>query len=357
MSEQEPPDGASSGGADALPPATPSTGERLTAGGYAYSIEDAAAEAAAAPLVREKKPSEPLRIGRPALAALVLVPAIAVGAIAWFAASALSGGGGGGDRAEANVASVINAFSQGQGSDAMRRYEGELPPGLPEDLPSYPGARVVSSLVQITGEDAVFLIVYDTGASRDDVASELTQRFSDDPWQIDQGQENRDGTLRQFSRIDDADVSGIFLVADSTGGDVTTIFVSVQAVSGAADADISAFEPVASKALPEGFPSELPHYPDAIVIETMFQKGADANTFVASYIAQANTSKVLDRYRSELEDAGWTVGDGPAPEDGSDGQTLTFEDESGDVTGNVIAATFAEDEDYTRIDVQVRDAR
>ncbi len=356
MSEQQPPDGTSSDGADALPPATPSAGESLTPGGYAYSVDDAAAEAAPSPLVREKKRSEPLRIGRPALVALAVVPAIAAGVIAWFAASALSGGGSGG-RAEANVASVINAFSQGQGSDAMRRYEGELPPGLPEGLPSYPGARVVSSLVQITGEDAVFLIVYDTGASRDDVASELTRRFSADPWQIDQGQENRDGTLRQFSRIDDADVSGIFLVADSTGGDVTTIFVSVQAVSGAADADISAFEPVASKALPEGFPSELPHYPDAIVIETVFQKGSDANTFVASYIAQANASKVLDQYRSELEGAGWTVGDGPAPEDGSDGQALTFEDESGDVTGNIIAATFAEDEDYTRIDVQVRDAR
>lgn len=355
MSEQQPPDGTSSDSADALPPATPSVGESVTAGGYAYSVDDAASEDAPPAPVREKRPSEPLRIGRPALVALVLVPAIAAGAIAWFAASALSGGGA--DRAEANVASVINAFSQGQGSDTMRRYEGELPPGLPEDLPSYPGARVVSSLVQITGEDATFLVVYDTGASRDDVASDLTHRFSADPWQIDQGQENRDGTLRQFSRIDDADVSGIFLVADSTGGDLTTIFVSVQAVSGAADAEIGGFEPVASKALPEGFPSELPHYPDAIVIETMFQKDSGANTFVASYIAQAKASSVLDQYRSELEDAGWTVGDGPAPDDGSDGQALTFEDESGEITGNVIAATFAEDEDYTRIDVQVRDAR
>ncbi len=332
------------------PAPQPAPGDPPSESGYAYTVVDATR---AAPAPKVKRESTPARVGKPLLAALIIVPAVVAGVAAWFGASALSDSGGGDARTNANVASVINAFSQGQGG-ALRRIEGELPVGFPGDIPSYPGARVVSSLVSVTGDDVVYLVVYDTGDRIDDVASHFDDALSADPWQIDGAQDGRDSALRQFTKIDDADIEGLYLLAASTNADVTTIFLSVQVTSGADDTESEVFVPRVSKQLPEGFPEGIPAYPDAVAIETGFSRTPQSTRYEVSLITKDSVSSVLEFFRDELEGSGWTVTDAdPSQSQIPNAEAITFESADGGLTGGLVAGEFADDANYTRVDLTV----
>lgn len=332
------------------PAPQPAPGDALSESGYAYTVVD---ETPAAPAPNVKRESTPARVGKPLLAALIIVPAVIAGVAAWFIASSLSDSGGGGARTNANVASVINAFSQGQGG-VVRRLEGELPIGFPGDVPSYPGARVVSALVSVTGDDVVYLVIYDTGDRLDDVASHFDDALSADPWQIDGAQDGRDSALRQFTKIDDADIEGLYLLAASKDADVTTIFLSVQVASGADDTEIEAFVPRVSKQLPEGFPDGIPAYPDAITIETGFSRTPQSTRYEVSLITKDSVSSVLAFFRNEFEGDGWTVTDAdPSQSQLADAEAITFESDDGSLSGGLVAGEFADDGNYTRVDLTV----
>ncbi len=321
----------------------------VTPGGYAYTVVDDEAAELGRPNAAAK---QGIRIHAALLAAAVIIPAIAAGAIAWFMAPS---GGGDGGRIAADVANVISAFSQGNGATASIRYEGELPAGYPNDVPSYPGAKLVSSMLQINGEDAGYLVVYDTGDSRGTVAAYFEDKLAADPWQVDAGQDNRDSTLQQFSKIDDPNIRGLVLAAESKGDKLTTIVVSVQVTAGAKDLANDAFALGASKPLPEGFPEAVPQYPDSTVIELAFQKQPNAKSFVVSFVTKDDISKVLDYYRDQLESGGLTVTDGDASQSPlADAEAVEFTDDEQTVGGQLTAGTFAEDESYTRIDLQVQ---
>jgi hypothetical protein len=331
-------------------------GEAVTEGGYNYTLVDdtPAAKKVPRPKVR-REPAPPMRIARPLLAALIVVPAVIVGAVAWFIAGMLDDGGGGDDaRTNANVSSIINVFGQSQGGRLLR-LEGELPPGLPDDLPAYPGARVVSSLVQSSGDNAVYFLVYDTDARIDDVAGYFSESFAADPWQVDVGQDAPNSAAMQFTKIDDAGIEGQVLLGESTESDVTTIFLVLSIVGGAGDVDFGAYEPPVSKPLPEGFPDGIPPYPDAIVTETIFERAPQGDTFGLTMITRDSAAGALDFFREEFEGKGWTVVDGDASGSGiEDAVAISFESDDATVTGNIAAGTFVEDRNYTHIELQVR---
>ena len=325
-----------------------------TPGGYSYTVVDDStighgADAHATSVARGGVP--------PLIAAVAaIVPAVVVGAIIWFVAS--SGGGGGTGRLRADVTSVLNAFSQGQAGAITTRYESELAPGFPSDVPGYPGAKVVSSLSQVHGEDVSYLVIYDTGDSRDKVAAHFSDALSADPWQIDGGQDNRESTLHQFSKINDSNVTGIVLVAESKDGKTTTILESVQVTSGAKGAKSPTFAAISSRALPDGFPGELPPYAGATLIESAHQKKAGARSYAVSYITKDAAPGVLDFYRNELEGAKLTVRTGDASSSLlEDAEAIQFADGKQLLVGDVTVGKFADDVSYTRIDVTVRVAK
>lgn len=346
------------------PPQSPSDTTRsrdaVTEGGYSYTLVDepratgAAKQPRAAKVKRER---QPLRISAPAVAALIVVPAVVVGAAAWFFADRVDGdsGGRGSDaRTNANVASIIETFSQGQ-VGRTQRIEGAVPEGLPEDIPSYPGAEVLSSQVQITGDDALYLVVYDTSDSIEDVAAYFDEALSDDPWQVDLGQDSADASARQFSKIDDADVEGQFIVEAADDADVTTIFLIVQVVSGASDAELADFEPPISRPLPEGLPDGLPAYPDGIVTETVFSRAPDGDTFGLTIITRDSAASALEFYTDDLQGKGWTVNESDPEGSGLENAiAISFESDDATAQGSIAAGDFIEDRNYTQIALQVR---
>lgn len=326
----------------------PAESASVTESGYDYTVvDDADALAKAHP--GGGAPSPML------LAALAIVPAIVVGALVWLVVAVVMGGGGGASRAQRDVGNVLNVFSQGQSGAVVTRYEGTLAPGFPADIPTYPGSKIIASVVQVADGDANYLVVYDTSASRSDVGEFLAGAFAEDPWQLDAGQNGDASTLHRFSKIDDPDVTGIALSAESDGDSLTTIVLSVQVVSGGKAAkNNDEFAPGDTKALPEGFPPEVEAYPDGIVIEATFQKQAAANTYSISVLTKDSVSDVLDFYRTAFGGSNWTVADqdaSQAPLQNAEG--LSFSSDDPAIAGNVIAGDFAHDGDYTQIDVQV----
>jgi hypothetical protein len=284
-----------------------------------------------------------------------VIPAAIVGVAVWFFAP---DSGGGESRLQADASNILSAFTSGSEGTITTRYEGVLPAGYPTEVPAYDGAKVVAGVVQLQDPDIGYIIVQDTGDGRDVVAAALKKQFDADPWQIDLGQDGRDLTLYQFSRIDDPDITGVVLVSGSKDDGRTTIITSIQQVSGAADREAEAFEPVASRAAPEGFPDEVPPYDGAVVIDSAYQKESGSLAFALSYITKDRARNVLAHYRNELEDAGLTVEEGDASASPlADAEAIRFSDDELQLTGEIAVGTFGEDDSYTRIDVQVRDER
>lgn len=326
--------------------------EATTASGYSYTVVGDDGGASAPPAVAGGAGGS----GGPhplLLVLLALVPAVIAGVAVWFIASS----GGGGDKARVNrdVTNVLNAFSQGQDGTVVTRYEGQLPPGYPSDLPSYPNAKVVSSVRQLQGNTASYLVIYDTKDQRSKVASFFADKFAADPWQIDGGSDGRDSTLHRYSKIDDADITGLVLAAQSKEDKLTTIVQSVQVASGGKDAAKTPFTPGSARSLPDGFPDGVPAYKDALPIQSAFQKQAAGSTFVVSFISKDSASDVLDFYRAAFKDGGLTVEDADGSQSALEGAAaIQFGDSTQSLTGQIVAGTFAEDKNYTQIDVQVR---
>jgi hypothetical protein len=267
----------------------------------------------------------------------------------------MADGGGGGARLERNVTNVVNAFSQSGDGSGVLRYEGELPPSFPDDMPTYPEGRVISSIVQIRGDDAGYIVVFDTDDARQDVANYFNEALTGDPWQVEIEQTGRESTVLQFSNIEDPNVEGVVLVAESKGDEKTTIFMSINVVGGGTDLDPEPYEETAGRPLPAGFPAEdVPPYPDATIIETGYQRSPQGNQYLAAMVSEDDAGEVMTYYRDHFESQGWTVEDAP---DGSSelegGVALSFTSEDGETTGLVEAGEFVEDENLTRVNVQV----
>jgi hypothetical protein len=342
LSEQMPDEGQPTDppAADGEPtaPAPPEEGD----GGYAYDV------------VAEDEEQAPRGFKLPTVALVAIaavVPAVIVGVAVWFIAS--GGSGGAGDkRVTSNVTNVVNAFSQGQSGTVTRRFEGNLAPGFPKDVPLYPGAKLLSSELQISGADADYLVVYDTSDARQKVADYFSGKLDADPWQVDASQDGRDSSLRQFSNVSDANVRGLVLAAESKQDNITTVIVSVQVTSGAAAAGTETFDPGQSRPLPAGFPTSVPTYPGATVISSAFQKSSGSHAYSLSLVTQDSASKVLDYYRAQLATNKLTVTDGDASQSTLAGATaIDFTDTGKTVGGSITVGALAEDSKYAQIDI------
>lgn len=353
MSEQTPPEGSLS-----TPPPddgeTPAPGsESVTEGGYSYTVVDH--EEGAGP-TEPRRPRVTMPSARvPVLAAVVavLLSAGIAAALVWSLRGSGDGGIGDGGRLAANVTNVVNAFSQGQSSTVTTRYEGEMAPGFPDSIPSYPGATLVSSELQISGSDAQYLVIYDTSDSRAQVTSYFNDKLSADPWQIEASQDGRDSSLRQFSKTDDANISGLVLAAESKQDNLTTVIYSVQVTSGATSIKKTPYSPGASLALPAGFPNEVPAYPASTVIQSAYQKSSGSLSFAVSLVTKDDVATVIAYYKQQLQTGGLTVTDGDASTSAlANATAVQFNDSAQNVSGEIVAGTFPDDSGYTQVDIQ-----
>lgn len=282
---------------------------------------------------------------------LAVVPAMLVGLIVY----ATAGNGGGGS----DAAGVLDGFIRlgPSGGEGIESYAGNPPPGYPSDMPQYPGSKIIVSFLIRSDQGNSYFVVYQTSDATDKVLSYFQEHLDDDPWQVEVSQASPEFSGVQFTRPDDADVQGDVSVNRSEIDNRTSIYVSYQDLTPSSRQAPPPDEFVlpASRALPPGFPNDVPIFKGkdtTTVTTTYFERGQGATSFYVSFLTKDSQDDVIDFYRAEFEKRGWTVTDSASSSLSSFELSIDFKDgPRQELQGSVRADSFAEDADYTKVDL------
>ena len=281
---------------------------------------------------------------RVGLLALVLLVATAV-AIAC----------GGGDNKDADQ--VLQRFMEiGQNPGATAEVMiGEVPSGLPADLPEYPGSSLIGSTVTTDAGTESISVLRETSDSLDNVLLYYEENLDTSPWEILLSTSQETFAAVQFGKLDDANLLGSIVIQSSGDGKRSTILTSVQ-IAASETPTAKPFELGASKPLPRGFPAEMPVYPDITITDTAWARSTDTLDFQVNFLTKGSSQDVADFYRKELGSRGWTVTDQPSETGQTGVLALTFEGKAPGQTwsGAISINVFEEDPSYTQVRLQVR---
>jgi len=273
--------------------------------------------------------------------------------MAWLAtavfALAFAGCGGEGDHTERIVERLLTS---GQEQDTqVRTFVGEMPSEMPWDVPRYPGSKILASFVLEQAGQSTYFIMLDSDDAAADVLKFYEGAFDEDPWQVEGFISGREAMAIQFSKIDDANVSG-GLSVDGLPEGGSGVSLSVQRIEESGAQEEQPFELGASRPLPSTFPSEVALYPGATVTDTTWLRSAGAVEFLVTLLTTDAQEDVIEFYRAEFADRGFTVvdeaGEGSAV-------VLSFsEPATGELEGRLTTDVFQEDAAYTQVDIQLR---
>ena len=270
--------------------------------------------------------------------------ALAVAALALTLAAC---GGGDSDQTSRIVDRLLTS---GQVEDTqVQTFVGEMPADLPWELPRYPGSEVLASFVlEQTGSSAYFIML-DSDDASDEILQFYEGALNEDPWQVEGSTSSTQTMALQFSKVDDANVTGGMAV-DSLPEGGSGIVVSVEQAK-EASASAEPFKLEASRPLPPNFPSDVPLYPDSTVTETTWLRSPGGVDFLVTFLTTDAQEDVMGFYREDFSGRGFTVTD---EESSGFELTLSFTDPAtGELSGSVTADTFAEDAAYTQVSLQV----
>jgi len=328
--------------------------------------EEATPEAQAAPDSPEPPTPQPAAPGGglpPWLpyAALAVLPAVLVGILVYVFAGG-SGGGSGAGYAPGIVESLLRLTPDS--NTQVESYKGELPPDLPTDIPMYAGADPVVSFAIVTPSGTNYFVVFTTTDPANDVFSYFREQLDNDPWQVEIGQTGSQITGIQFTRPDNADVSGVLTVHHSDLDNVTSILLTYEDVSAALTPGTGPSIPLLaeSRPLPPGFPTAVPVYGSdsgSIVIDSYFQRGQGGQLFAITFVTKDSADDVIAYYKDEMGAQNWTVTDSTSTDTNTFAVGIDFDDGADTLSGQITADTYEENSDYTRVDlvVQVSGAR
>jgi hypothetical protein len=287
---------------------------------------------------------------------LAVVPAVVVGILVYVFAGGSGGGGGGG-----NAAGIVEGLLRltPDSNTQVESYKGALPTDLPTDIPMYTGADPVVSFAIVTPSGTNFFVVLTTNDTADEVFSYFRSELDNDPWQVEIGQSGSQVTGIQFTRPDNADVSGVITVHHSDLDDVTSILLTYEDLSAALTPGTGPTAALLgqSRQLPPGFPESVSIYgadAESIVIDSFSQRGQGGQLFAVTFLTQDSQDDVINFYKGEFEAQNWTVTDSENTDTTSFAIGIEFDDGEEMLSGQLTADTYEEDASYTRVDLVVQ---
>lgn len=286
---------------------------------------------------------------------LAVLPALMVGILVYVFAG--SSGSGGGDNAAGIVEGLLRLTPDS--NTQVDSYKGELPPDLPADIPLYAAADPVVSFAIVTPSGTNYFVVLTTEDSADDVFSFFRTELDVDPWQVEIGQTGSQVTGIQFTRPDNADVSGVITVHRSDLDDVTSILLTYEDLSAALTPGTGPTAALRgqSRPLPLNFPETVPIYGaegETIVIDSYSQRGQGGQLFAVTFLTQDTQDDVIAYYKGEFEAQNWEVTDSTNTDASSFAVGIEFDDGEETLNGQLTADTYEEDATYTRVDLVVQ---
>lgn len=290
---------------------------------------------------------------------------VSFSAIALFVAAAC-GGDGNEDEHVADIIQRMVVAARGSDTGSVDHFPAELPEGLPAEPPIYPAAELIGSTRVLapplvadeedgadadpSAQTALYFIVLDTGDDRSRVSDFYQEELDSDPWQLDASASTQQLDRLDFSNVRDADIAGIVQIVPADDGSGATMFISVQDAGAQVEGE-PAFEPGIALTVPRSFPEEMPQYPDAIVTNTAFQRSEDSENFLLISITTDSPTAVVTFYRDELSKLGWAVEEREAA---ATEVRLHFEDDAGQVEGDLVVDQLPEDAVYTEVDLRLQ---
>lgn len=248
-------------------------------------------------------------------------------------------------------------------SGRLESFSGKLPKDLPVEPPRYPGSVLIVSSRQPSPGSAtsatpaanvpqptVFLLVYDTGDSREKVFSFYQEALDKDPWQLESSLSTGDVDTLQFSDVKDGDITGAISISSGGEDGRTSILTSLQDAGAFRQAE-PPFKVPDSLPIPKEFPGDIPLYPGSVTTSTAFLREPGNESFLLIFITTDSQSEITSFYRDEFHKLGWVVQEG-APL-GLENR-INFHDNSTDIQGDLLADRFARDRTYTEVRLQIR---
>jgi hypothetical protein len=282
-----------------------------------------------------------------------IVPAVIVGAVVFLVA-----GNGSGD-SNSGGAGVLDGFFRLDPSSVgdVESYKAALPPDFPKDFPVMDKSKIVASFELNSDEGVNYFVVLSGNYDPQEVYDFYLASLDKTPWQVEIARAGSDFTGVRFSRPDNPDVQGDLRVHHSDLDDATITYVSFEDIgkksSGTKPSETYTLP--ASRALPPGFPSDIPIYKgksaESVVTDTYFERRQGGRNFIVSYLTKDSQGDVLSYYRDEFGKRGWNVSDGTSTTSRF-AISIDFNDgNQGEISGSVRADAFEEDSSYTQIDL------
>jgi hypothetical protein len=230
---------------------------------------------------------------------------------------------------------------------------GKLPDGLPDGVPAYPDSTLLASTLTTGSGQKGFGILRDTGDPLDKVYQFYEDALDKAPWQITLSSSPQDLGGIQFASADDPSLVGTVVIQPAlTDAGRLTVFLSIQTVSTEPTSTATPFQLGSSKALPAGFPAQIPVYPGATITDTAWARSSGALQWQVVFLVQKAPQDILDYYRTELTGRGFTVTDAPS-QGGASILTIANNLAQPPWSGTIAVSLFQQDPSYVQTTLQL----
>ena len=252
---------------------------------------------------------------------------------------------------------------------------------VPAALPVHPEGELLGSvLTRRTNGELAYFIVYDTPGPQIEAERLVSEQLDQSPWQVTGGRSNRDLGFFQFQNTLSADISGFVWILPRTPdpdeaadeaaeaesaedsetpatsaepGPGSTVIYLMQAQPAIAPEDPPFELPDEGRPVPEVFPAAFLLEGDQTVLELFWSKQPGVSGYQLTVLTPGSSFEATELYRERIEAQGWEI-----VEDQAVGfaTILEFASEDGRLQGSISIDTFAEDDGYTQITLQIQSA-
>ncbi|MDP6606728.1 MAG: hypothetical protein QF664_10785 [Dehalococcoidia bacterium] len=274
--------------------------------------------------------------------------------------------GGGGDDEHGLLADRILRLGEDPAAVVDVRA-GEIPAGLSEALnPGLAAAAPASEWISlrvhrpddlvgsflIERPDGVksFWLLYDHTEAALTVEQALLRELDESPWQVIAGQSTRMESGIRFQSTMSGDIDGTAIIrtvlgGDAEGGPVTSVVYIVEVRPGRV-IDSPDFVLPDPRPVPNAFPADFLLLDGLIPITVLWGSSPAGSTYQMVLLGRDSAFEIVEQYRDALRAEGWELIDDRAV---GFATVLEFQKDEGAMLGTLTADTFADDDDYTSV--------
>ena len=200
-----------------------------------------------------------------------------------------------------------------------------------------------------------FWLIYDHAESAVDVETAMGQELNEMPWQITAGQSTDTESGVRFQSTVSGDIDGTAIIrsirdVDHEDGPLTSV-VYILEVQAAQPPQEQPFVLPGARPIPSGFPAPELVLDGTIPITVLWGASAGGQTYQLVLLTRESSFEVAEEYTNVLETLGWEVVNDRAV---GFATVLDFEADDGATVGTITTDTFADDDDFTSVLIELR---